>query len=76
MRHIILVILILAVGLAALLAYGIGCWRTPFSDAAEYVALGRGLGVDGVYHDHITPGKLRKLIAKTRKQDEEVTDDA
>ena len=39
-------------------------------------ALGPVVILDGVYHDHITPGKLRKLIAKTRKQDEEVMDDA
>jgi NADH:ubiquinone oxidoreductase subunit E len=34
-------------------------------------ALGPVVVLDGVYHDHMTPGKLRKLIAATRKQDEE-----
>ena len=33
-------------------------------------ALGPVVILDGVYHDHMTPAKLRKLIATTRKADE------
>ncbi|MFH1086047.1 MAG: NAD(P)H-dependent oxidoreductase subunit E [Chloroflexota bacterium] len=33
-------------------------------------ALGPVVVLDGVYHDHMTPNKLRRLIATTRKQDE------
>lgn len=32
-------------------------------------ALGPVVVLDGVYHDHMTPNKLRKLIAATRQQD-------
>ena len=39
-------------------------------------AIGPVVVLDDDYHDHMTPGKLRKLIAKVRKQDEEVKDDA
>jgi NADH:ubiquinone oxidoreductase subunit E len=40
-------------------------------------ALGPVVVLDGVYHDHMTPGKLRKLIQSVRKTDaeEEVTDE-
>jgi NADH:ubiquinone oxidoreductase subunit E len=31
--------------------------------------------IDGKYYDHMTPGKLRDLLATVRKQDEEVTAD-
>jgi NADH-quinone oxidoreductase subunit E len=40
-------------------------------------ALGPVAVLDGVYHDHITPGKLRKLITAVYKQDKkELHDDA
>ena len=32
-------------------------------------ALGPVVVLDGIYHDHMTPNKLRKLIAATRQQD-------
>ena len=39
-------------------------------------ALGPVVVLDGVYHAHMTPGKLRKLIQSVREQDKEVdTDD-
>ena len=34
-------------------------------------AIGPVAVLDGTYHDHITPGKLRKLINATRKRDKE-----
>ncbi len=34
-------------------------------------AIGPVAVLDDVYYDHLTPGKLRKLIAMVRKQDEE-----
>jgi NADH:ubiquinone oxidoreductase subunit E len=34
-------------------------------------ALGPVVVLDGKYHDHMTPGKLRKLIETTRTRDEE-----
>ena len=34
-------------------------------------ALGPVVVLDGVYHDHMTPGKLRKLIQSVREADEE-----
>lgn len=34
-------------------------------------ALGPVIVLDGLYHDHMTSGKLRKLITAVRKQDEE-----
>jgi len=34
-------------------------------------ALGPVVVLDGTYHDHMTPGKLRKLIETTRMKDEE-----
>jgi len=34
-------------------------------------ALGPVVVVDGVYHHHMTPGKLRKLVAKLRKAEKE-----
>ncbi len=40
-------------------------------------ALGPVAVLDGVYHDHITSGKLRKMIAAIHKQDKkELQDDA
>ena len=39
-------------------------------------ALGPNAVLDGVYHDHMTPGKLRKLIQSVRRQESEVTTDA
>ncbi len=40
-------------------------------------ALGPVVVLDGVYHDHMTPGKLRKLIQSVRRADaeQEVTDE-
>ena len=37
-------------------------------------ALGPVVVLDGVYHDHMSPGKLRGLIATTRKRDGEEGD--
>ena len=34
-------------------------------------ALGPVVVLDGVYHDHMTPGKLRKLIQSVREQESE-----
>lgn len=51
MRHITLVILILLLGLGGTIGYGVCFWRTPYSDAADYAALGRSLASDGHYHD-------------------------
>jgi NADH:ubiquinone oxidoreductase subunit E len=34
-------------------------------------ALGPVVVLDGVYHDHMTPGKLRKLIQSVRQADAE-----
>jgi len=39
-------------------------------------ALGPVVVVDGVYHHHMTPGKLRKLIQSLREQESEVPTDA
>ena len=39
-------------------------------------ALGPIVVLDGVYYDHMTPGKLRKLIESTRRQDSEVLSNA
>jgi NADH:ubiquinone oxidoreductase subunit E len=39
-------------------------------------ALGPVAVIDGVYHDHMTPGKLRALIAEVRAADEEGANDA
>jgi NADH:ubiquinone oxidoreductase subunit E len=39
-------------------------------------ALGPVVVLDGVYHDHMTPGKLRKLIQSVRQQESEVMTDA
>ena len=39
-------------------------------------ALGPVVVLDGKYHDHMTPGKLRKLIETTRMSDEEDSADA
>jgi NADH:ubiquinone oxidoreductase subunit E len=40
-------------------------------------ALGPVVVLDGVYHDHMTPGKLRKLIQSVRQTDaeQEATDE-
>ena len=35
-------------------------------------ALGPVVVLDGVYHDHMTPGKLRKLVQSVREQESEV----
>ena len=51
MRHITLIILILLLGLGATIGYGVCFWRTPYSDAAEYAALGRSLASDGRFQD-------------------------
>jgi NADH-quinone oxidoreductase subunit E len=32
--------------------------------------------IDGKYHDHMTPAKLRGLLETVRQQDQEVTSDA
>lgn len=34
-------------------------------------ALGPTVVLDGIYHEHMTPGKLRKLIESTREKDTE-----
>jgi NADH:ubiquinone oxidoreductase subunit E len=34
-------------------------------------ALGPVVVLDGVYHEHMTPGKVRKLLAAVREQEEE-----
>jgi len=39
-------------------------------------ALGPVVVIDGVYHDHVTPGKLRKLIQSIRDAEQEVVTDA
>ncbi len=39
-------------------------------------ALGPVVVLDGVYHDHMTPGKLRKLIQSVRDAEQEATTDA
>ena len=39
-------------------------------------ALGPVVVLDGVYHDHMTPGKLRKLIQSVREADQEATTNA
>ncbi len=39
-------------------------------------ALGPVVVLDGVYHDHMTPGTLRKLIQSARKAEQEVAADA
>ena len=39
-------------------------------------ALGPVVVLDGVYHDHMTPGKLRKLIASIREQEREAAANA
>ncbi len=39
-------------------------------------ALGPVVVLDGVYHDHMTPGKLRELIASIRRQESEVLTNA
>lgn len=35
-------------------------------------ALGPVVVLDGAYHDHMTPGKLRDLIRSIRQQEQEV----
>ena len=39
-------------------------------------ALGPVVVLDGVYHDHMTPGKLRKLIRSLRETEQEATTNA
>lgn len=39
-------------------------------------ALGPVVVLDGVYHDHMTPGTLRKLIQSAREAEQEVAADA
>lgn len=39
-------------------------------------ALGPVVVVDGKYHDHMTPGKLRALLEKVRQAEKEVATDA
>ncbi len=39
-------------------------------------ALGPVVVLDGVYHHHMTPGKLRRLVRKIRKAEQEVPADA
>jgi len=39
-------------------------------------ALGPVVVLDGVYHDHMTPGKLRELIQSVRNAEQEVITDA
>ncbi len=39
-------------------------------------ALGPVVVLDGVYHDHMSPGKLRKLIQSIRDAEQEVAQDA
>jgi NADH:ubiquinone oxidoreductase subunit E len=39
-------------------------------------ALGPVVVVDGVYHHHMSPGKLRKLIQSLRDAEEEATTNA
>ena len=39
-------------------------------------ALGPVVVLDGVYHDHMTPGKLRKLIRSVRETEQEATTNA
>ena len=51
MRRHLLISLTLVAALTATACYGLLLWREPFSDAADYVALGQRLTVDGVYQD-------------------------
>jgi len=37
-------------------------------------AIGPVVVLDGIYHDHMTPGKLRKLVTAAYKQDKEKDD--